>query len=315
MMLTAIALFLMITGDTSFSAISQALVKNRGNDLAKMATGLFICGMFIQGGLVPFHGWLPAAYTSASAPVSVLLAGITTKVSGIYVLVRFTLHVFGADPSVSAVLLAVGIISVITGAVAALMQTDMKWLLAYSSISQVGYIILGLGCGSVLGIAGAVFHLFNHAIFKSLLFVNAAAVEKQAGTTDMSKLGGLGPRMPVTNITSLLGILSTAGVPPLSGFWSKLIIIIALWQSGNHFLAVLAIAFSVLTLAYLLSMERKVFFGKLSDACANVVEGDINIVIPSVVLGAITVAVGVILPFILKDLFMTLEQIQKFISG
>ena len=89
-------------------------------------------------------------------------------------------------------------------------------MLAYSSISQVGYIILALGCGTNLAIVGAVFHLFNHSIFKSLLFVNSAAVEKQSGTTNMNKLGGLGTKMPVTNATSMIAFLSTAGVPPLA---------------------------------------------------------------------------------------------------
>jgi multicomponent Na+:H+ antiporter subunit D len=171
-------------------------------------------------------------------------------------------------------------------------------MLAYSSISQVGYIVLGLGCGTGLGIFGAVFHLFNHSIFKSLLFVNSAAVEQQTGTTDMNKLGGLGARMPVTNITSLIAFLSTAGVPPLSGFWSKLIIVIALWQSAHYGYAFLAILASVITLAYLLSMQRRVFFGILSDGLKEVKEAGFGIVFPAVILAIIILGVGLLFPFI-----------------
>ena len=113
----------------------------------------------------------------------------------------------------------------------ALVQKDFKRMLAYSSISQIGYIILSLGTGTALGIAGAVFHLFNHAIFKAGLFANAAAVEEVTGTRDMDRLGGLSSKMPVTGFTSLVSSLSTAGIPPLSGFWSKLVIDSALWAT------------------------------------------------------------------------------------
>jgi len=184
-------------------------------------------------------------------------------------------------------------------------------MLAYSSISQVGYIVLGLGCGTDLGIAGAVFHLFNHSIFKSLLFVNAAAVEEQLGTTDMSQMGGLGSRMPVTNITSLIAFLSTAGVPPLSGFWSKLIIVLALWQSSHYGYAIIAVLASVLTLAYLLVMQRRVFFGLLAQKWANVREAGLGITVPALVLAAITVGVGVAFPLVFNSFLLPVASFLK----
>jgi len=264
MMLLSIAIMLLVVGDTSFAAAGSAVKQSQGNPLVIAAIGLFICGLLIKGGVVPFHGWLPGAYSAAPAAASVLLAGIATKTSGIYALIRLTTSVFANNESVNHILLLAGVISILVGAFAAMGQSDFKRMLAYSSISQVGYIILALGCGTNLAIIGAVFHLFNHSIFKSLLFVNSAAVEKQSGTTDMNKLGGLGTKMPVTNATSLIAFLSTAGVPPLAGFWSKLIIVIALWQNGLHAYASIAVLASVLTLAYLLMMQRKVFFGKLA---------------------------------------------------
>ena len=181
MMLLSISIILLVVGDTSFAAAGSAVQQSQGNPLVMVAIGIFICGLLIKGGVVPFHGWLPAAYSAAPAAASVLLAGIATKTSGIYALIRLTTSVFANNESVNHILLLAGVISILVGAFAAIGQSNFKRMLAYSSISQVGYIILALGCGTNLAIIGAVFHLFNHSIFKSLLFVNSAAVETQSG--------------------------------------------------------------------------------------------------------------------------------------
>jgi len=311
MMLLSIAIMLLVVGDTSFAAAGSAVKQSQGNPLVIAAIGLFICGLLIKGGVVPFHGWLPGAYSAAPAAGSVLLAGIATKTSGIYALIRLTTSVFANNESVNHILLLAGVISILVGAFAAMGQSDFKRMLAYSSISQVGYIILALGCGTNLAIIGAVFHLFNHSIFKSLLFVNSAAVEKQSGTTDMNKLGGLGTKMPVTNATSLIAFLSTAGVPPLAGFWSKLIIVIALWQNGLHAYASIAVLASVLTLAYLLMMQRKVFFGKLAGGLTNVKEAGLGITVAASILAVITVGVGVAFPWMFNSVLMPISSFLK----
>jgi multicomponent Na+:H+ antiporter subunit D len=299
MMLLSVGLLLLIAGNTSFASVAAALRTGDKSLLAKIAIGAFTCGLFIKGGLVPFHGWLPGAYSSAPASVSVLLAGIVTKVSGIYGLIRLVAYVFPASPSLNAVLMFVGAVSIVIGALAALKQTDMKWVFAYSSISQIGYIVLALGCGTRLAIAAAILHLFNHSIFKSLLFVNAAAVEQSTGTTEMAHLGGLGSRMPYTSATSVIGLLSTAGIPPLSGFWSKLVIIVALWQANHHSYAVLATLFSVVTLAYLLIVQRRVFFGKTAEHLLSTQEARTGVVLAAVILAVVTIAVGVLFPWII----------------
>jgi len=156
---------------------------------------------------------------------------------------------------------------------------------------------LSFGVATPLGMAGAVFHLFNHAVFKSLLFVNAAAVEKKAGTCDMNELGGLAEKMPMTGFASVIGLLSTAGVPPLAGFWSKLVIILALWQAGYYVYAVIAVLFSLVTLAYFLVMQRKIFFGRVRANCEKVSEA-LELAVPTVLLAAITIAIGLLIPFI-----------------
>jgi len=311
MMLLSISIILLVVGDTSFEAAGSAVQQSQGNPLVMAAIGIFICGLLIKGGVVPFHGWLPAAYSAAPAAASVLLAGIATKTSGIYALIRLTTSVFANNESVNHILLLAGAISILVGAFAAMGQSDFKKMLAYSSISQVGYIILALGCGTNLAIIGAVFHLFNHSIFKSLLFVNSAAVETQSGTTDMNKLGGLGTKMPVTNATSMIAFLSTAGVPPLAGFWSKLIIVIALWQNGLHTYATIAVLASVLTLAYLLLMQRKVFFGKLADGLTGVKEAGWGITLSAAILAVITVGVGVTFPWLFNSVLTPISSFLK----
>jgi multicomponent Na+:H+ antiporter subunit D len=323
LMLTGIALFLLATHGVSFDVIHKALSAPEANPLVRIALGAFICGLFIKGGLVPFHGWVVGAYSAAPAPASVLLAGVATKISGVYGLIRLGLagayssapaatvmrtswasDVFAGSASFSDVMLLVGMASIVVGAFAALAQTDLKRLLAWSSISQVGYIVLALGCGTPLAIVGAAFHLFNHAIFKSLLFVNSAAVEQQHKTTDMDRLGGLGGRMPFTATTNVIGLLSAAGVPPLSGFWSKLLIILALWQTDHRVYAILAALLSVVTLGYLLMMQRKVFFGKVREGLADAREASLGLVLASVMLAGVTVGAGVLFPLLYRTFLL-----------
>jgi NADH:ubiquinone oxidoreductase subunit 5 (subunit L)/multisubunit Na+/H+ antiporter MnhA subunit len=169
--------------------------------------------------------------------------------------------------------------------------------------------VLALGCLTPLALAGAVFHLFNHAIFKSLLFVNAGAVEKQMDTVDMDKMGGLATQMPVTGTTSVIACLSVAGIPPLSGFWSKLIIILALWDSGRIIYAGIALFASILTLAYLLSLQRKVFFGKLEDKLKYIREAPLAIVFTEILLAIIIVAGGLAFALLPNTWFLPLQEI------
>ena len=300
LLLSSIALLLLFTGSTSFSAINAAIMTSGHSPVVTLAMGLFICGLFIKGGLVPFHGWLPDAYSAAPSPVSVLLGGIVTKTVGVYALIRIVTLVFVFDSHIKLLLLFVGALSIVFGALAALGQYEMRRMLAYSSISQVGYIVLALGCGTPLSIFGAIFHLLNHSIFKSLLFVNSAAVELQTGEKNMDKMSGLAERMPLTGITSLIGVLSTAGIPPLSGFWSKLIIILSLLISGYHAYALIALITSVITLAYFLSMQRRVFWGRVGDEFKNVKEAGFGLAFPAIVLAVLIIAIGLLFPFLAR---------------
>ncbi len=309
MMLTGIGIFLLSAGATGFAVLAKAIAANGDNFLVLFGVLMFVAGLLIKGGVVPFHGWLPDAYSSAPAPVSILLAGIVTKVSGVYTLIRLVQDVFGFTPKTNEILLFTGAVSIVVGALAAMGQKDFKRMLAYSSISQVGYIILSLGAGTALGVAGAIFHLFNHVIFKSQLFMNAAAVEMQTGSRDLDSMGGLAARMPITGTTSVIAFLSAAGIPPLAGFWSKLVIVVALWKAGHLGYLVIAVLASLLTMAYFLILQRKVFFGKLAPGSESVQEASGLITVPSILFASIIVAVGVAIPFLYNTIILPIGRI------
>ncbi len=309
MMLFAIALIFMMTGDTSFQAVTDKIAGivntgNSGGDPAlpfeyMLAFILFTAGLLIKAGVVPFHGWVPGAYSSAPAPVSIYLAGIVTKIAGVYSIMRLYNFIFKDVNQIGNILVVFGLLSIVVGALAAIGQTDFKKMLAYSSISQVGYIILGAGIATPLAFAGALLHFFNHATFKSLLFVNSASIEIQTGTRDIGKLGGLASRMPVTGGSSVVAFLSTAGIPPLSGFWSKFLIIVAAWQAASYASAVIALLASLLTLAYFLILQRKVFFGKLREGFEDIAESKGGIRAVSLILSAVTLLMGLLFPVVL----------------
>lgn len=301
LMLCAIAFVYMAVGTLSFTAVRAFVTASSGGLPLQVIIGLvlFTAGLSVKAGLAPFHGWVPDAYSAAPNAVSVLLGGIVTKMAGVYTLMRLTISVFGTITPVLVSLLAFGLISIVMGAVAAIGQRDFKRMLAYSSISQLGYIILGVAVGTPLGILGAAFHFFNHAIFKSCLFVNSAAVELQTGTRNLNKLGGLAAKMPITGVSSILAFLSTAGIPPLAGFWSKLLIIMAVYLAGFPIIAAIALLSSILTLAYFLILQRKVFFGKVAHGLEKVEESRGGIAWSEIILSAITVGMGVFFPFVL----------------
>jgi len=193
-----------------------------------------------------------------------------------------------------------GAISIVVAALLALGQADIKRMLAYSSISQVGYIILALAIGTPLGIAGGLFHLFNHAVAKGLLFLNSGSIQHITGTRNLNELGGLGKKVPVTAGTNLVGALSIAGVPPLAGFWSKLIIIIALVQANHFGYALVAILASILTLWYYLLIQRKAFFGPLNDRWQHIKEAPFWMSAANVILALLCLLVGIFFSPIFK---------------
>lgn len=263
--LLAIGMILGNVSTLNMADISRSLDFSRSGALIQYCLALFIMGFGLKTALIPFHGWLPDAHPAAPAPMSAMLSGVVIKTIGAYALIRVIFNIIGFNHVISSILISLGIISMVGGVLLAIGQWDFKRLLAYHSISQIGYVIFGIGLGSPLGIVGGLFHLFNHSLFKSLLFLNAGAVEYSTGTRRLEKLGGLNPNMPVTGVTSLVASLSIAGIPPFCGFWSKLIIIIAAFEANNIVGAWAAILVGMATLASFIKVQKYAFYRKGGD--------------------------------------------------
>jgi multicomponent Na+:H+ antiporter subunit D len=299
--LTGFAFIFMKTGSLSYRNIGAHLVENPSDPqtvLIYASLILLTAGFAIKTGAVPFHSWLPDAHQSADTSISVLLSGIVIKIAGIYSFVVLT-SLFKGVKALQVSLATIGIISIITGALLASYQNHFKRIVAYSSVSQMGYILLGLSTGSPLGLIGAIAHVFSHAAFKSTLFSNAAALHEQTGTLEIEEMGGLQNRMPVTALSSIVAFLSTAGIPPFAGFWSKLLVILALWTSGNRVLAGFALIASIFTAVYLLRMQKKVFFGKTPEHLSEVKEITGSIKFVEIFLTIVTSVFGLMFPLIL----------------
>lgn len=239
-------------------------IKGANDYIVRFVLFIFIIGFAIKSAIVPFHSWLPDAHPSAPAPISAMLSGVLIKTLGIYLIARFLFNVFPLDNKMLDIITYLGMLSMVVGVVLALYQWDYKRLLAYHSISQVGYILLGIGLGTPLGILGGIFHLMNHSIFKSLLFLTSGSLEYSLGTRDLKRLSSfetpISVTMPTTTFSTYVGSLSIAGIPPFNGFWSKLIIIIACVQTKNLLGAFVAIIVSVLTLASFLKVLKYGFY-------------------------------------------------------
>jgi multicomponent Na+:H+ antiporter subunit D len=303
LILIGLSLVFAATGTLTFAGIKAALLAfSAPPALFLFAAALFIVGFGLKAAVMPFHAWLPDAHPSAPAPISAMLSGVVIKVAGIYCLARMLFDLYPAPPSALKILLALGVVSMAVGAMIAYQQTDLKRMLAYSSVSQIGYILIGLGLGNALGIAGALFHVLNHALFKSLLFLNSGAVQLRTGTRDITKMGGLESRMRVTGITSVFGTLSIAGIPPFNGFWSKLFIILGAVVARNYVVAFLLVAFSIFTLGYFLLLQRRVFFGRLDQRFKDLREAPASMSAAVVILAAQCLLVGVFFPDVMRYL-------------
>ena len=269
MILMGVAILYSATSNLNMAKIAEVLPAV--DDKVKFwVGGLFVAGFGLKAAIIPFHTWLPDAHSSAPAPISSMLSGVLIKALGIYAIIRIFFNVFDAPQIFLNIFLVLGTISIIIGVILAVGQWDMKRLLAYHSISQIGYILLGIGIATPLGILGAVFHLFNHALFKSLLFYNAGSVEMALGTRDLRKMGNLMKILPITSQTSLIASLSISGIPPFNGFFSKLVIIIAALQAGLPWYAVFAVIGSLLTLASFMKVQRYGFKGEtVVDSVTN----------------------------------------------
>src|SRR3990172_3510593 len=258
-----------ITGSTNIGEVIQGFstLDPTMTPLALLAVGMFIAGFGFKMGLVPFHMWLPDTYEGAPPTIAALLAAGTKKV-GFAAALRII--IMGAVALSLDWTFALGIIAVMTmtvGNIAAVMQKNLARMLAYSSIGHAGYILIGLSIApfSAIGIQGSLFHILNHAVMKGAAFIAVAGIVTTLAVTNIDKLKGLARKMPITSLGLVISLLALAGVPPLSGFWSKLMLFggaidagpIAAWAP---WLAIAGVLNSALSLAYYGWIIRKMYF-------------------------------------------------------
>lgn len=218
---------------------------------------LIIVGFGSKAGLVPFHAWLPDAHSQSPSPVSAMLSGITLKVA-LYAIARTTTMFYPTVSALSLFCVVVGAVTMLFGIIVAFHQTDLKRMLAYSSVSQVGYIIMGFGLGSYLGFYGAIYHILNHALNKSMLFLCSGVLLYTCGSTNIADLGKK-KHSALLAICFFIGALGVGGVPPLNGFWSKFAIYTAAAQAHLWWAFGIALATSLLTLAVLIRAGYTIF--------------------------------------------------------
>jgi len=295
------------TGSLNMAYISKAIQSSGLNPGLTFALGLFVAGFGLKAALVPFHAWLPDAHPSAPAPISAMLSGALIKALGVYALCRVVFNVFGITIPMGWILIVLGLLSMVAGAFLAIGQWDIKRLMAYSSISQLGYVILGVGLGGLiiaregnlawasLAILGGLFHLLNHAVYKSLLFLTSGSIQMATGTRQLKQMGGLAEKMPVTRATCIVASASIAGIPPFSGFWSKLVLVIAAVQAHFYWVAALIVFVSLCTLIMYLKVQRYAFLGETPESLNRVKDAKGSMVVAMMFLALLCVLMGLLI--------------------
>ncbi|NQT75530.1 MAG: hypothetical protein HQ566_03290 [Candidatus Omnitrophica bacterium] len=293
LMIMGFAIVWLITGELNLSNIKIAI----DSSLSFWAFLLIAIGAFAKAGAMPFHTWIPDTAKEAPIPVTAFLPASLDKLLGIYLLARLVLNVFILNSFSYALLMAIGAITIIAAVMMALVQHDFKKLLGYHAVSQVGYMVLGIGTGNPIGIAGGLFHMVNNTIYKSCLFLTGGNVQHKTKTSDLDSLGGLAKIMPITFFSALIAALSISGVPPFNGFFSKWMVYQAVIEKGKEggvlwiFCIVAAVFGSGLTLASFIKLIHAMFLGKAKDATRNEVSWPMWI--PPVILAFLCIVFGI----------------------
>jgi NADH-quinone oxidoreductase subunit L len=262
--------------------------------LGGLAFVLLMIGAIAKAGSMPFHTWIPDAAEDAPLPFMAIFPASLEKLLGIYFLVRISVDMFALTPAswASPLLMVIGCITIVAAVMMALIQKDYKRLLSYHAVSQVGYMILGIGTCLPAGIVGGLFHMVNNALYKTCLFLTGGSVERQAGTTDLQELGGLAWKMPLTFVCFFVAAVSISGVPPFNGFFSKeLVYEAALKRNFLFYLA--AVVGSFFTAASFLKLGHAAFFGPVREKLKSVKETAWPMLLPMLAIAGICIFFGV----------------------
>ena len=283
-----VGLLYLVTGTLNLVDMAERLGA-AGDSRAVLAALAFITvGMSLKLALFPLHLWLPNAYAYAPSAVTALLAATATKVS-VYVLLRYYFGVFGAGLVVDAlpipeILLGLSVIAIVSASLVALWQANLKRMLAYSSVAQIGYITLGIGLATQDGLTAAVAHLFNHGITKGALFLLVGGIALRAGGVGFERLRGLGRAMPLTSLGFTLAGLSLIGVPGTAGFISKWYLVLGAIEAGLWWLAAVVVLTSLIAVAYVWRFVEAAYLSEPAPGAATAAEAPISMLALSWVL-------------------------------
>lgn len=295
-LLLAMALLYGLSGTLNFAYIAsgfRAGTQAAAGDIWQLvALALMIVGFGIKAAIVPFHTWLPDAHPAAPSPISAMLSGAVIKV-GAYSLIRVcTLIFFPLTDIWQPLLVILALLSMFVGNIMALVQTDLKRLLAFSSVAQMGYIIFGLATGTMDGLTGSLFHILNHAVMKGLLFLCAGAFLYATGSRKIQALAGMGRKLPAVGTIFTVGMLSIAGLPGLNGFMSEIWIIRAGIEAAMYLPVALLILNVLLSVVYYLRTMQVILLREPSKEVGEIRPVPISMLLPMVVLAALCLAIG-----------------------
>jgi NADH-quinone oxidoreductase subunit M len=297
LMLVAFIGLYMLAGNNADMEVLLSQFKNplHNGDMKWLELPLFLAlfvGFAIKLPSFPFHTWLPDAHVEASTPISVLLAGILLKMGG-YGLIRFNWTLFPElVRDLAPWLLGLGVLNILYGALVAMRQTDMKKLIAYSSVSHMGFVLLGMAALNAAGINGAIFQLVSHGLITAMLFLGVGVVYDHTHTREIDQLGGLAERMPVATFLMMVACLASLGLPGLSGFIAEFMAFVGGFQSSPAWTAAAAIGV-VLTAFYMLFMVQRVYFQQPRQEYADVTDCSVREAIPQFALAMLVLALGV----------------------
>lgn len=297
--LIGIGLLYILTGSLNMIDLADRLKDLQGSRTLHVAYGFLIVGFSLKLAMFPLHLWLPNAYAYAPSAVSAFLAATATKVA-LYAMLRFMFTIFGAEYSFDVIqiqwlFLPLACIAIIIASVVAIFQSDLKRILAYSSVAQIGYMLLGISLANINGLSATLLHIFNHALMKGALFLALGAVCYQMGNTHISRLAGIGKKMPWTFMAIVIGGLSLIGVPLTVGFISKWYLILASLERGWWPIVVVILIGSLLAVIYVWRIVEVAYFSNEdSDETNNYTkEAPLSLLIPTWILVIANLVFGI----------------------
>ena len=310
------------TGGFDYDIIKANAFKIPLNWISLIIFSILI-GFGIKLGLLFLHIWLPDTYTLSPTPISVLISSAMTGI-GAYGIIRVWLDLLSIHYAGYGIYLELwAVATMVFGGAMALMQNDMKKVLAYSSISSMGYILFGIGSESVLGVSGAILLFVTHGLGKALLFMSSGSLIMQTGTSNMNNLGGLSGKMPYTAVLTMIGALTIMGVPITSGFMAEWVLFNGSLQGAivNHWDSLKVIAFAIamlttaLTSAYILWLYKRVFFGVVPETLKNVKDASGYVIITMGILAAFTLILGIYPDLFYKPIINYVENLYNHTNG